>query len=309
MSGVAFTRSDCDFQSGGTRCSAWFYRPDGAHRPPIVVMAHGFGGEKRYKLPEYAERFAAAGLAVLLFDYRHFGGSDGQPRCLISHHRQLTDWQAAVAHARSLPEVDNSRVGLWGTSFSGGHVIVTAARDPAIAAVVAQVPMVDVLTCSLVRFGFIFNIQALFHGTWDAIQSLATGRPHEVPIVAQPGAFAALNKPGCWEGFHTLLPPGEVFENHCPARVMLTSALYRPTREAGRIACPVLIVIAEQDQLIPPNVIRRAADKIQHVEVLGLPVDHFQHYQGADFDQVATHETEFLVRILQGKPAAASVTR
>lgn len=305
MTSAAFIRSDCDFLSEGTRCSAWLYRPHGAERPPVVVMGHGFGGEKRYKLPEYAERFAAAGLAVLLFDFRCLGGSDGQPRNLISHRRQLADWRAAVAHARSLPDVDGSRVGLWGTSFSGGHAIVTAANDPQIAALVAQVPMVDVPTCSLARFGLVFAIQALFHGAWDFVQSLLLRRPHEVPIVAQPGRFAVLNKPGCWEGYQVIVPPGEKFENHCPARVLLKSALYRPTSVAGRVRCPALLVIAEQDQLIPPSVVRRAAAKMASAEILSLPLDHFQHYAGAAFESVAAREAEFLVRVLQNKSAQA----
>ncbi|MGE0608492.1 MAG: alpha/beta hydrolase [Pirellulales bacterium] len=296
---TTFTRTDCDFLSDGTRCSAWAYRPSDVERPPVVVMAHGFGGVKKFKLPEYAERFAAAGLVVLLFDYRYTGESDGQPRNLINHRLQQADWRAAVAHARTLPDVDQERIGLWGTSFSGGHAIVTAANDPRIAALSIQVPMVDVTACSMRRFGLPFAMQATFHALWDMAQSLLLGRPHEVPIVALPGSFAVLNKRGCQEGYDALVPEGETLENHCPARVCLTSMFYRATKSAQRVRCPALVVLAEKDQLIPPDVVRKAAAKMDSAEVVGLPLDHFEHYQGAAFEEVVALQTEFLLQTLR----------
>jgi len=136
-------RIDADFVSKGLKCAAWLYLPEGAARPPVVVMAHGFAAERSFGLPAFAERFAEKGLAVLLFDYRNFGDSEGEPRNLVSPKRHLEDWRAAIAHARSLEAVDGTRLGLWGTSFSGGHVLVSAARDKGVRAVVAQVPFVD----------------------------------------------------------------------------------------------------------------------------------------------------------------------
>ena len=106
-------------------------------------MAHGFSGVREQRLDAYAERFAQAGMAVLVFDYRHFGASEGEPRQLLSIARQLEDWRAAVAHARSLEGIDTKRIALWGSSFSGGHVIATAAKDPDVAAVVSQAPYTD----------------------------------------------------------------------------------------------------------------------------------------------------------------------
>ena len=130
-------RLDVRFPSAGVECSAWLYLPEGGPAP-VIVMAHGLGGVRGMRLDAYAERFCAAGYACLVFDYRHFGDSDGQPRQLLDIGRQLDDWAAAIAYARSLKMVDRSRVVLWGTSFGGGHVIVAAARDRNIAAVVSQ---------------------------------------------------------------------------------------------------------------------------------------------------------------------------
>ena len=106
-------------------------------------MAHGLSGTRNASLEPYAERFAAAGFYVVLFDYRYLGDSDGEPRQLISIPRQLEDWKSAIAFARTMPGVDAERIGLWGCSLSGGHVIVAAARDKRIAAVSAQCPMLD----------------------------------------------------------------------------------------------------------------------------------------------------------------------
>jgi alpha/beta superfamily hydrolase len=128
MSGGSFSRSDVSFESAGARCAAWLYRPVGPPPFACVVMGHGFGGTREVRLDAYAERFAAAGFAVLVFDYRHFGASEGEPRQLLDVAKQLGDWRAAIAWARAQTEIDAARVAIWGTSFGGGHVISSARK-------------------------------------------------------------------------------------------------------------------------------------------------------------------------------------
>src|SRR5688572_11896313 len=102
-------RRELHFPSGTDRCHAWLYLPsdaDGAP-PPVLVMAHGLGAVKALRLGAFAERFQAEGYACLVFDYRNFGESEGEPRELLSIRRQREDWRAAVAFARTLPEVDS----------------------------------------------------------------------------------------------------------------------------------------------------------------------------------------------------------
>ena len=103
------------FRSAGVTCRGDLYLPDTAGRAPIMVMAHGLGGTRNMRLPAFAERFVAEGYACLLFDYRHFGDSDGEPRQLLDIKKQLQDWKAAIEHARGLAQVDPDRVILWGT--------------------------------------------------------------------------------------------------------------------------------------------------------------------------------------------------
>ena len=138
-------RTDITFTSDGTECAAWLYRPDAEAPRPLVVMAHGFTGTRELRLDAYAERFCAAGLGALVFDYRHFGASDGEPRQLLSIPRQHADYHAALAYARALEWVDPNRVAVFGSSFSGGHVLAIAAQDPRVAAVVSQCPYTDSL--------------------------------------------------------------------------------------------------------------------------------------------------------------------
>src|SRR4051794_28738032 len=130
MTSATRTRLDVAFPSSGDECRAWLFMPD-AERPPLVILGHGLGATREYGLEPYAERFADAGIAALAFTYRHFGDSGGRPRQLLDIERQLGDWAAALAYARSLDGIDHERIALWGTSFAGGHGIEAGAPDRA----------------------------------------------------------------------------------------------------------------------------------------------------------------------------------
>ena len=137
-------RKDVSFKVKGTTISAWLYLPEDLSAPaPCIIMGNGFGGTKDLLLQNYALRYREAGFAVLAFDYRHFGTSEGQPRQLYWIPYQLEDYAAAIAYARGLKEVDPKKIALWGTSASGGHVIVAAAGDKDIACVSSQCPGLD----------------------------------------------------------------------------------------------------------------------------------------------------------------------
>lgn len=290
-------REDLDFDSQGTRCAAWLYRPETAGNRPCVVMAHGFSGVREQRLDAFAERFAAAGLAVLLFDYRHFGASDGQPRQLLSIRRQLQDWQAAVSTARSLDGVDRDRVALYGMSLSGGHVQHIAANDEAVAAVIAQVPFCDGLR-NLGVFGARHILRLTFAGLRDSATTLVTGNPYRIPAVGQPGALAVLNTPGTLEGFARMDPPGSTWRNEVCARIALMLGLYRPGRLAGRIRCPILYCLGESDNLTPPSLAHAAAEKARHSEVNVYPSDHFDMAMPPLWERVIADQSDFLVRHL-----------
>ena len=137
-----FVRSDTTFRSEGTACAAWLYRPDGVDNPPIAVLAYGFAAFRELRPDAYATHFAQARYAAPVFDYRHWGPSEGEPRRLLYIGRQHADWRAAVGYARSLDGIDVTRVVGWGSSFGGGHVLKLAAHDHQLAAAIVQVPHV-----------------------------------------------------------------------------------------------------------------------------------------------------------------------
>ena len=124
------TRHDVSFTSGEDICAAWLYLPIGVTAPPVVILGHGLGATREMRLDAFAERFAQAGIAALVFTYRHFGDSGGTPRQLLSIKRQLADWDAAIAWVKNRRDVDGARIAVWGSSFGGGHAIAVAARHP-----------------------------------------------------------------------------------------------------------------------------------------------------------------------------------
>lgn len=294
------TREDVTFDSGGQRCAAWLYRPDGDGLRPCVVLAHGFAGTRNGRLAAFAERFCDAGLAALVFDYRHFGDSDGEPRQLLSVRRQLDDWRAAIAYVRLLDRVDPERVALWGTSFSGGHVVGLAAADERIAAVVAQAPFTDGLS-ALAAAGPKESLRMTVGGLLDALAAVAGGEPHRIPVVARPGRGGAMTQPGAYEGFRSLFDdPDTDFRNEVCARAMLMLGAYAPARKAADVRCPLLVVVVPDDTVTPAAPARRMAERAPLGELLDLGPGpgHFDIYTGELFERVVAAESDFLVRAL-----------
>src|SRR5262249_35504400 len=140
---MSMSRNELTFSSGDDTCAAWFYRSatdQGAR--PIIVMAHGLTGTRRDRIGSFAARFSAAGIAALVFDYRGFGDSSGEPD-LYEPSRQLEDWRAAIAFARSMPDIDPERLATFGSSSGGGHALAAAAADPRETAASSPGPTLD----------------------------------------------------------------------------------------------------------------------------------------------------------------------
>src|ERR687888_2393886 len=190
-------RRDIAFDADGVVLRVWFYSAEGASgRRPTVVMAHGFSAVKEMYLDSFAEVFAAAGLNALVFDNRGFGASDGEPRQEIDPWQQVRDYRHAITYAQARPEVDAARIGVWGSSYSGGHVLVLGAIDKRIKCVVAQVPLVSGFRNiqRLVRQDFLAPNRALFEQ--DRAARYRGEPPAMVPVVdPDPLAVSALPTP------------------------------------------------------------------------------------------------------------------
>ncbi|HEX8122226.1 MAG TPA: alpha/beta hydrolase [Solirubrobacteraceae bacterium] len=305
MSSRTITPSVVEFRSGASTCRALHYAAATARRRPCVVMAHGFGGTRDAGLEPYAEHFADAGLDVLLFDYRHFGESDGEPRQLLSIRRQLGDWRAAVRCARGLSGVDEHRIALWGTSFSGGHVIRIASEDEHVAAVVAQAPMLDgAVALGQVRreAGFRHMARLTAAGIVDLVRAAAGRSRHTIAIAGAPGSRAALTTSDALPGCEAIFPPG--WRNEVAAGVALSLPFYRPLRRLERVRCPVLIQVAQRDRIVPPEVARRAAERPPVAEFHEYPIGHFDVYGGKAFRRAVDDQVDFLARHLHVSTAS-----
>jgi dienelactone hydrolase len=301
-------REELTFPSGGETCAAYLFRPPAAAGDvPCVVMAHGFTGTRDERLPAFAERFAQAGLAALVFDYRHFGASTGEPRQVLDIGRQLEDYRAAIRFARTLTGVDPERIALWGSSFSGGHVLTLTAQDPSIAAAVVQVPFADGIPT--VRLAPLRNaLRGTLLGIADRAGALVGRPPVRIPVIGAPGTFAVMTAPEAKPGFEAIVPPGSLWRNEVAARIMLRVGTYRPLAGADRIACPLLVCVAERDETAPPAPGIRAAERAPRGELKLYPYGHFEVYVGEPFEQVVADQVEFLARQVRPAPAPTAAT-
>ncbi|WSQ06896.1 alpha/beta fold hydrolase [Streptomyces sp. NBC_01231] len=303
--GHSVTRHDITFPSGGSRCAGWLYLPKGVTSPPVVVLGHGLGATREMRLDAFAERFAQAGIAAVAFTYRHFGDSGGHPRQLLSVKRQLADWDAALAHVKARPDVDRSRVAVWGSSFGGGHAITVASRHPELRAAVAQCPFTDGLASALA-----LGPLAALRMTPVLARDLATrirGRaPAMVPIAASPGSPALMNAPDALPGYQALQPLGTTFRNEVAARVIPTLAAYRPGRAARKVTMPILFCVSDTDSVTPPAQTLRYARTAPRGEIKRYDAGHFDFYTGETFEQLVRDQIEFLARRLHPTPAAST---
>jgi len=261
-----------------------------------VVMAHGLGGTKDSGLEPFAERFAQAGADVVLFDYRGFGLSEGEPRQVVDHRRHREDYHAAVAHARALPGVDPDRIVLWGTSNSGGHVIAVAAEDPLIAGVMSQGAAMDGAAAVLNVWSYAGPRQLLrltAHAAIDIVWSLLNRRPHHVQLAGEPESLAAMSTDDSLPGYSAIWGPS--FVNQMAARGLLLYLLNRPVARAKRLRMPVHLVIANYDSIAPTSGMEKVAKRVRGpVRVERLDVGHFDIYLGDPFEQTVKAQTEFL---------------
>lgn len=297
------SREDVSFEVGGVRINGWLYLPEKQSGPaPCVVMGQGFGGTREMLADSYALHFVEAGLAVLAFDYRHTGDSGGTPRQLIWIPYQLEDWKAAVAYAGNREEIDADRIGLWGTSLSGGHVIVIAAGDHRIACVSAQCPGLDGRASAeawMAREGRGRALRLMLHGQRDLVRSWLGLSPHKIPIVGKPGSIAAMTTPDAYDFFSKQAPRG--FINQVCARINLRGDKYRPVKHAAKVRCPVLLLICDKDGITPLSAAEEAEKKLgRYARVVHYPIDHFDIYTGPYFEKSVGEQVAFFKTHLSG---------
>ncbi|PWY97673.1 alpha/beta-hydrolase [Testicularia cyperi] len=282
-------REDVKFASQGELCAGWLYRPQGSgtsssEKQPAIVLGHGLGAVKEMKLDAYASVFSAAGYVCLCFDYRHFGESTGRPRQLLDISKQLEDWQSALDYISSLEFVDNAKIGIFGSSFGGGHVITTPAKDKRVKAVISQCPFTVGLASAatlgllpLLRVGFL-AIRDILFSRGDSIVPVKLG--------GNPGETALMNAPDV-HLYKQLVPEGHEIKDYVAARIGLHIGMYNPEWQAKDVDVPIFFAICGKDSVAPPGPTLRFAKQAPKATVRHYPdMGHFDIYLGENFDKV-----------------------
>ncbi len=294
-------RKDVTFKVEGTALNGWLYLPNNLSSPvACIIMVHGFGGTKDMLLESYALRFVEAGMAVLTFDYRYFGESEGEPRQLFMLSYQLEDYRAAIEYARSLKEIDPDKIALWGTSASGGYGLIIASKDKKIACIVGQCPALDTeedAKLALKREGIRFFLRLFMHAQRDMSRSRFRLSPHKIPIVGKPGTLAMVTAPGAFEGYSKLV--SSAFINEVCARGILRTHGYSPIGYAKDVQCPVLLQICEKDNLVSEESYLKTSEILgDFAEVKKYPIGHFDIYTGENFEKAVSDQIEFFKKHL-----------
>lgn len=282
-------RIDVQFDADGTTLRGWLYMPDRGARPfPIVVMAHGFSALKEMGLDQYAELFARAGLAALVYDNRNLGASEGNPRFEIDPIAQMRDYRHAITYAQTRAEIRPDRIGVWGTSYTGGLVLMVAALDRRVKCVVSQVPFIS-------GYETIIQVMPLEERKqfYDRVQterlSLAAGNPPSLVAVCTNDTSKPIDAPGrrTYSYFQSFMQQDRLnWENKVTLRSLDLRLEYEAMPFVARVSpTPLLMIIADNDTITPTDIALRAFEQAHEPKkIVLLQGDHYVPYLEA-FDR------------------------
>src|SRR6202051_674715 len=215
---------------------------------------HDYAGTRYHGLEPLAEAFAAAGFVVLLHDHRNFGQSGGQPRNDIDPWRQIADWRRAISYLEARPEVDSARIGIWGTSYAGGHAIVLGATDRRVRCVVAQVPTISGYEQGLRRVSP-DALPALEQAFAEDERARLRGEPprRQAVVSGDPSVPAAYRSQDAIDFYLQPIPAG-LWKNEVTLRSTLAARMYEPGAWVSRVSpTPLLMVVASNDKVTVPD--------------------------------------------------------
>ncbi|MFD8000067.1 alpha/beta hydrolase [Streptomyces mirabilis] len=293
-------REDVAFDAdGGVTLRGWLFLPDGPGPHPAITMAHGYAGVRDHGLEPFARAFAEAGFVVLLHDHRNFGASDGLPRQDIDPWRQIADWRRAISYLESRPEVDAGRIGLWGTSYAGGHAIVLGATDRRLRAVVSQVPTISGFEQGRRRIApeAVTKLEAAFD---EDERAQARGKaPRTQAVVGDDLAVPASYRTQEAIDFYLQPVPEGVWSNEVTVRSNRLARMYEPGTWVTRVSpTPLLMVVAANDTVTLTDTGLAAFEQALEPKRLQLiPGGHFDPYT-TEFDQASTGALDWFRRHL-----------
>lgn len=265
---------------GGISLAAWLYLPEGPGTHPAITMAHGFAGTRSHGIERFAQAFVEAGFAVLLHDHRGWGSSEGELRHDIDPWRQIADWRRAISFLEAHPAIDANRIGLWGTSYAGGHAIVLGATDRRLKAVVAQVPTISGFQQGLRRVPpeALPALEDAFDD--DERRQLAGEPPRYQAIVGSDLSIPAAYRSKEAIHFYNQPVPDGIWENRVTFRSSRLSRMYDPGQWIDRVSpTPLLLVVGRDDKITPSDLALAAFERALEPKRLALiPGGHFDLY-------------------------------
>lgn len=283
---------DVAFPGDDWSCAGWLYYPtDTVGDVPCVVMAHGFSLTRHDGLRLYAEEFVRAGFAVLVYDHRFIGDSEGGPRQRICLSDQLVDRRRAVAFARTLDGIDGDRIILWGYSLSAVSAIDTAAADPGIAGLILLCPMLD--SPWRVNRDLVAEPRSTLWLLGQTIRGTLRADV-KVPVTNQPGGRGVLTRPGERDGFGAAVSRESPWRDEAQAGPMLSVALCRRVNRARKLHCPMLLQAAERDVSVSPRAIDQLARRGRDVVLKRYDADHFQPFYDSCAARIVADQVAWL---------------
>jgi pimeloyl-ACP methyl ester carboxylesterase len=250
---------------------------------------------------EYAEVLRAAGLAVLLYDHRGFGGSGGEPRRQINPWVEARGYRDAISYGRSLEGVDASRVALWGDSFSGGVALAVAGIDERVAALVAQVPALGREPAPADPDGSLYRAfeETILSGNVEPLKGEVEG---PLPVVSddqvrRPSALEPLTAYRWFIEYGGRFGSG--WANDVTRAQPKTPVAWHPGLCASHISCPSLFLVSAEDEMpgALPTVAREAYDKIAGAkEWIEIDGGHFGllYVPSEEFERASSAQARFL---------------
>ncbi|MEO6022711.1 MAG: alpha/beta hydrolase [Burkholderiales bacterium] len=272
-----------EFMSKGLRCKGLKFLPadvKSGEKRPCIVLAHGFSAVKEMYFTDYAQSFANAGFVAIVFDYRFQGESEGEPRGQIFPWEQIEDFRNAITFAQLQPDVNAEKIGVFGSSYSGGHVICLGALDRRIKAVASQVPLVDGWTNFQAIVPRAAGAGMLKYLEGDRVERYKSGKVNYLPVVAEDNN-AVLNTSESFKWFtETGKKKAPRWENRVTVESVEKFIEYSPATYIARIApTPFLMMVADSDTLTPTDVAINAFESAREPKKLViLPGGHFDAY-------------------------------
>ncbi|ACB96544.1 alpha/beta hydrolase [Beijerinckia indica] len=300
---MAFTSRNVHYTVGSDDIVGTFYLPEdnGPRRVGCVVLGHGWGMVAGGDLEDYARAIVECGLAALTFDYRNLGKSGGMPRQHIDPWKQVEDFRAGISFVRSQREVDGERIGIWGSSYGGGHALTVTAIDPRVRCAVSQVPTINSWRAARARLdaaawnaqqaAFIADREAVFAGAEPAtIQSVS----------ADPAASVAYRGE---ESYRYMSGEGQrcpEWRNHTTLASIELARGYEPGSYLRRITdVPLLMIVADRDTITPTDLQREAfASLATEKALLEVEGGHYAVYQ-EHFDKTSSAAAEWFASHLK----------